>query len=177
MTALAVDIGLYRRLTGDNDTDPGAVAAALEVAEQVVGEELRRPLAAAERTERLRVRAGRVWPTATPVVSAAGYTIEGAGLVVSGVWDAWSPSSDEQWVQVTYTGGWTPETIPRAVATEVVRIARAWLLASADATPTTGEVNAEGDADLGTPPVVPVLTVDPITPDRRALRPWRRARI
>lgn len=140
MTTL-VDVATYRRLTGDTVSDDTAAGDALADAQQLVEEYLRRPLEHAERTERLRLyrydSAGAgigaswaVYPKATPIDVAAttGYTVEGAALVgISPDDGPWIVGSYEPggYATVTYTGGWTVDTLPLTIAREISRTAKA----------------------------------------------------
>jgi hypothetical protein len=146
MTTL-VSLAAYRRLTGDTSTADDTVTAALADAEKLIAEYLRRPLDRQERTERCRLYRqdsggfGAGWaayPSATPIDAEAttGYTVEGVALVGVGPDDGpwmYGQYDSPGYATVTYTGGWTAETLPLTIAREIARTARALTTASATA--------------------------------------------
>jgi hypothetical protein len=135
---MLVTVARYRAITGDYSTQASAVSAAIERAEEDLTEVLERPLAEAERTERMTpTRDGWLWPKATPIVVATDHTINGLGLE-----PAWSSSS---WpcrdaVDVTYTGGWVertanpsaPNRLPLCIEEDLAWRARAIVCPDAD---------------------------------------------
>lgn len=148
-----IDTGLvtlsdYQRLTGDRSSTPDDVAAALLDAQQIIEEYLRRPLMLATRTERLRLYradgidsgydgAYLIYPTATPVLSAPGFTVLD-DISVAGAFPDGGPFLDgiigqsvQPYATITYTGGYTPATLPATIRREIARTAAASL------TPTT----------------------------------------
>lgn len=139
MTTL-VPVATYQRLTGDTSTASPTVEEKLADAQQLVEEYLRRPLERDERTERLRLyRDGSGWavyPKATPIDADAttGYTTSGAALTgISPDDGPWIVGSYEPggYATVTYTGGWTAETLPLTIAREISRTAKALLTPAA----------------------------------------------
>lgn len=185
MTTL-VSIAAYRRLTGDTTTADPDVTEKLTDAEQLVAEYLRRPLPAAERTERLKMyRDGGldggwvVYPKATPLDPDAttGYTVEGAALVgVSPDDGPWFYGSYESggYATVTYTGGWTEETLPLTVAREIARTARA-LLTPAASVALVGATSARvGDIAVSNPTGLTGGGLDGAS--QQALKPYVRRR-
>lgn len=174
-----LDVPTYRRLTRDTTTPDADLAEPLADAQQLVEDYLRRELARAERTERLRVYRlddGRraVYPRATPIVTVpVGLTVEGAAVVgadlLSG-FAAWSGSSTG-YASLTYTGGYLLADLPLTIAREIARTARALLtptltLAHAGAkTVRVGDVTVSYDRPVGG-------ALDPAS--ERVLRPYRR---
>lgn len=113
MTILTVQ--RYLELTHDTDSVPSAIEAALADAQIEIEDELGRALESDERTETLFVSSnGRAYPSVTPVTDAGDYEVINNGVVVS---DFFSPALDfitgqPSQVEITYTGGYTAETIP-----------------------------------------------------------------
>lgn len=104
---MLLTVARYRAITGDNDTTSAAVSARIEDAEDMLSEALERPLEAAQRTARLWPdRSGMIWPPATPITAAAGWTIEGDGLKGGPYYAHPSIIDPDGRVEVTYTGGW-----------------------------------------------------------------------
>lgn len=92
----------YRALTRDTASDDIDVEEAIVDAQDLLEEYLGRPLETAERTEELAPdRGGMIWPAATPITEAEGWTIDGLGLVGTSV-----AFPDVVTTSVTYTGGW-----------------------------------------------------------------------
>lgn len=105
-----VTVHTYQHVTGDTTTDAITVSARIEEAQELLEDALDRPLAEAERIESMHpTRDGFLWPRATPILAAAGYTIDGLGLRY-----AWPqaplivPTTTGRFV--TYTGGWVERT-------------------------------------------------------------------
>lgn len=124
---MLVTVERYRAITGDHDLADTSVTALIEHATELLEDELERPLEQDERTELMwRDREGWLWPRATPIVTAAGWTIEGNGLKPGGLTTPsvgvvdLEPSST---IEVTYTGGYVertadpsaPNRLPRSV--------------------------------------------------------------
>lgn len=123
---MLISITRYREITSDTATASAVVETAIEDAQALLEDQLRRPLEQAARTERLRVFPdGRVYPRATPIVSAAaGADIYGASIV-DGTPDGTFLQPDE-FAEVTYTGGYDPaETDMSAVDYVPVELQRA----------------------------------------------------
>lgn len=117
-------VARYRILTLDTTSADSAASAAIADAEDLVAEYLRRPLEQAERIETLPIsRAGKVYPSATPVAELGGddtgLTLEGdvvIGASPDAAGSAWLGSGDATpHATITYTGGWTADTLPKAV--------------------------------------------------------------
>lgn len=103
---MLVSVARYRTITGDVESEASAVSAAIEDATALLEDELGRPLESDERTERMYPGAGGVlYPLATPISDAGDYTIDGTTLRSGsfGVAPAWL--GGQEWVEVTYTGG------------------------------------------------------------------------
>ncbi len=121
---MLVGVETYRLLTGDNTTAASAVQSALQDAQDLVEESLDRVgfLESAEHTETVFVIRGKSWPTATPVTDAA-YVIGDNGrslldvdsypdnLVV----DTYETFDNVARASITYTGGYTAETVPMRI--------------------------------------------------------------
>lgn len=129
----------YGEITGDTTSvvfDSASVSARLEEAEELLEDYLDRPLALAERTETMRPdRNGWLWPRATPITDGGSYVVEGAALIGGfassvGIFDA------SVGVDVTYTGGWTADTLPRAIERDLAFAAHRLL----HATPPSSEI-------------------------------------
>lgn len=151
---MLVDYDTYRLLTGDSTSVPIDVEDQLAVAQGLIEEYLDRPLESKERTERLRLHQnGRVWPTSTPITVAAGYTIEGAGLLGASPVGLSPPFSDppgtsDLYAEVTYTGGYTAENCPTTLKRAIAKLAFANLHPSSVSLP-AGVVSARvGDASV-----------------------------
>lgn len=100
----------YQAITGDTATAEAAVTSRLEEAVEKLEEDLCRPLEAVERVEAMWPdRCGWLYPTATPITVATGWTIDGHALR-GGSWPiySWPESTDS--VLVTYTGGYVERT-------------------------------------------------------------------
>lgn len=106
----------YAEITGDTATAASAVSARIEDAVELLEDYLDRPLASGEVTEALVPdRWGRLWPRATPVTDGGDYEVDGLALLATPAW-GWpgfvDPSST---VTVTYTGGFTSDTLPSCI--------------------------------------------------------------
>lgn len=102
-----VTVARYRSITGDDATAVSAVEERLTDAVAMLEEELGRPLEQAERTEIVWAdRAGRLYPAATPIIDAPGWTIDGHTLTGRSLWGAWFDEDGPETTTVTYTGGW-----------------------------------------------------------------------
>lgn len=98
----------YQWITGDTITPSALVEERIEEAVSLLEEELGRPLEQAERTEIVWAdRAGRLYPLATPIIDAPGWTIDGHTLTGRSMWGAWfDEDGSPETTTVTYTGGW-----------------------------------------------------------------------
>ncbi len=175
---MVVTYETYVSITGDASTASSAVEEALVEAQALVEEELDRPLELEERTELLRLQNGRIYPSATPILDAPftiddGYSLSGVyGDLVTGPLD-----SDTPRVLVTYTGGYTAETLPRRLREAICRAAQRHLHPSplpADL-PTGAEAVRVGDVQItygssGLGASGRTLTVS----DLKSIRPFRR---
>lgn len=172
----------YIAITRDTNTSAEDIAAELAAAQELVEAETGRPVESAERTERMRIRygrsfpGGRVYPAATPVTVAADHTIVGTTAL-----DGASPDAgifdrtDEDYATVTYTGGYTAETVPadleRVIARAAYRLLNADLSLPVGATSVRlgdAAVTYDGATSAGTP-------FDDM--DRAVLRRYRRRTI
>lgn len=118
-----VTVDRYRTITLDTTSSEATITAAIEDAEAEVSEYLRRPLEQAERTETLPIsRDGKLYPSATPLDPAAGdladLAVEG-DVVIGASPDAgelgWLGSVATPQATITYTGGWTADSLPKAI--------------------------------------------------------------
>jgi hypothetical protein len=102
----------YVAITGDTATAAATVSARIEDATDLLENHLGRGLEAVERTETLWYdRAGWLWPTATPITAADGWTIDGHGLRGGSTWDsAYWPTDSPTSISVTYIGGYVERT-------------------------------------------------------------------
>ncbi len=133
----------YRDRTGDTTHYWTEIEQWLADAQEIVEEALGRQLDLAERTETLPVArvsstCGRAWPAAMPItaVSVGTITDEGEAVLVD-LADIDRPG----WtVALTYTAGWTSETVPAAIGRMIIDVAAG---RSADvAVPARGHVGA-----------------------------------
>lgn len=105
----------YEIITGDTGGAASAVSARIEDAEELLADFLDRPLAEAEQTETLLPDSqGRLWPRATPISDSGDYQVEGLALL-STPFGFSTFLGGETGVTVTYTGGWTTDTLPAYV--------------------------------------------------------------
>jgi hypothetical protein len=112
-----ISVARYREITTDDASVGSAVEAWIAEAVTELEEYLDRPLDEDERTESMRPdRHGRLWPRATPIASAEGYTVDGFAIVAgTPLLPVGSFLGPETTVEVTYTGGWTEATLPLAI--------------------------------------------------------------
>lgn len=133
---MLVTIERYRAITGDRANQDVAVTAAIEQAEEELADDLGRPLAEGAYSEYMvPTRDGMLWPKATPIVTAEGYSIvDGVGLCRSyGVWSS-GPAT------IAYTGGWVertanptaPNRLPTCIEEDLAWRARAIVCPDAD---------------------------------------------
>lgn len=139
LTLGAVTVAGYRLRTGDATSLSSAVSAAIEEAEEMLEEELRRGLANEERTETLRIYptygetvdlwawSGRVYPRAWPI-TASTLVIDGRALFgatpdnhpFTGIVEpVVTPRAT-----ITYTGGFTAATLPVTLAQAIYDLAK-----------------------------------------------------
>lgn len=106
----------YSEITGDTTTAATAVSARVEDAVELLEDYLDRPLAHGERTESLIPdRFGRLWPKATPISDGGDYTVEGLALVGPGPFGLSGFIDPTDSIEVTYSGGWTVDTLPSCI--------------------------------------------------------------
>lgn len=140
MTAL-LSPARYTIITGDATSASATAASAIEEATQLLAEELRRTidgveaLTEGERTERLWLDQDRaIWPTATPVtVLPDGYVARGNGIYGTAPSGGLSflVEGPDNYIDLTYTGGWTANTVPACVARDIAFAAYRIMHASA----------------------------------------------
>lgn len=111
----AVTVDGYRVHTGDRTTAGTVVTGALVDAEELLAVALRRDLALAARTKSCPIYPdGRVYPTAWPIETAAGYTIDGRALLGAtsdvGTFVGLIGTAPPTRVTVTWTGGFDDGT-------------------------------------------------------------------
>lgn len=118
-----ISVERYRAITGDDDTAASAVEEFVAEAQDMLEDCLDRPLESAERTESMRPdRHGNLWPKATPITDGGDYTVDGLALV--GGSPFWGGIIDPTTsVSVTYTGGWTDETLPKCIERDLAMAA------------------------------------------------------
>lgn len=113
----------YRRLTHDLRSPVSDVTAALAVAQGLVEVRLGRVLGLGEHTESLTVYpSGTVYPTGTPLAAGQpGYLDSVTLRVGSGPSSTWQAHPR---TTVTYTGGYTDETLPEPLAQAICLVAQ-----------------------------------------------------
>lgn len=144
---MLVSTDTYRRLTSDVTTLPGDVEEALLEAQRAVEEALDgRVLEYGTYTETLPVYGDRVYPKATPIAEAAGNDIVGHSVVV--------PLNGIFWQKVTtydltYSGGFTTQTLPVALRNAIIATAQDQLQGASSTAYPTGATNVKlGDASV-----------------------------
>lgn len=116
---MLVTYARYLAITGDAATDAADVEAALAEAQTLLEETLRRPLESAERTERLPVLDGRVYPSATPITDGGDLTVEGYALTGASPSTVLGTLTDSDHATVTYTGGYTADNVPSCIERDI----------------------------------------------------------
>jgi hypothetical protein len=114
----------YRRLTGDLRSPVSDVTAALSVAQSLVEVRLDRALGLGEHTESLRVYpSSTVYPSVTPLAEGQDGYLDSCTLqVATGYgYEVWFPYSRRR---VTYTGGYTDDTLPQPLAQAICLVAQ-----------------------------------------------------
>lgn len=176
----------YRKITGDKNSYSGDVLEALADAQNTVEEKTNRFYELAERTEKLsRYSDGKVYPSATPVVSVSspvGAAIEGNSVSstewyygdVAVNWFISDSRNGYPLVELTYTGGWAAGSIPVAIVKVTAEIAKLALTPSSDlpqgaTSVTVGDVTVTGN-NLGNISTLPSSI-------NRVLRGWYRRSI
>lgn len=121
---LLVSVERYRKITGDTATDEDYVKEALADAQRLIEEELDRPLAIGDRTEKLPVINGVVYPIVTPIISAD-YQIRNSVALVDPSIDGGLLSGNDYpfHATVSYRGGFTQQTLPVRLREAIARTA------------------------------------------------------
>lgn len=149
---MLVDVATYVLHTGDTTSASAVVDPQLAIAQKLVEEYLDRPLEESERTERLRIsRDGRVYPRATPISAAEGYTIDGSSLAGASPTSLFPPFSnldEDNFAEVTYTGGFTSATCPTTLKRAIARLAYALVHPSPLSVPAGAVAARVGDASV-----------------------------
>lgn len=142
----------YVALTDDTTTGQSQAEEALADAQGLLEEYLGRvgTLESAERTESLRIDGnGKVWPYATPVTDAGDDEITDAGNSITG---AGSPISfwldSNTLAEITYTGGYTADTVPTALKRAIAFGAKELLDTSLSTVPAGATAVSLGDASI-----------------------------
>lgn len=141
-----VTYAVYVSVTGDDTTASGDVEDAITEAEGLIGEFLRRPLAAEWRSERYHLRPyGMVYPRCVPVLEVSAtasyqvYDTAAIQFVTADSPPSPSPVGSEEifgrtsgWYHeeapratVVYLGGWDADTIPYTLRRGICYLARA----------------------------------------------------
>lgn len=119
-----VTVERYRAITGDQTSEASAVEERIEEATEELAEVLGRPLALGSYTETLYpTRDGMLWPRCTPITAAPGWSIDGYGLHGGSSWPVGSVFGHTA-TSVTYSGGWTDETVPNCIARDIAQAAK-----------------------------------------------------
>lgn len=109
----------YGEITGDTESAASAVSARIEDATEMLEDYLDRLLAEDERTESIRPdRHGNLWPRATPISDGGDYETDGLALIGGSPFGT-SFLGGELAVEVTYTGGWTADTLPSSIERDI----------------------------------------------------------
>lgn len=138
---MLVTVERYRAITGDETAAASAVEERLDEASERLAEALDRPLELDDHIEQLcPTRDGHLWPRATPIESADGYTIDGAGLVPRWGMRRHGP------VSVEYRGGWTVDTVPGCIARDIAHAAQE--LGRTVAAPDAGGIDVTGASSI-----------------------------
>jgi len=146
-----VTIAVYRSVTGDTTTASGTVQTWLDDTEQELAEYLDRPLYF-DGTERVRINVERrgpvVYPRATPILDGGTLTVAGNALVGASPVDDPFSTSDPAYAEVTYEGGWTAATLPRAIRNDVCWAVRQAVRGEAARLPVAATSVSLGDASV-----------------------------
>jgi hypothetical protein len=146
----------YRKLTGDLRTPVSDVTSALVVAEGLVEVRLGRALSLAEYTETLNVYPNQtVYPSVTPLDPATPGYLNKSTLrlatytpdpVNASFWYWWSDgTADARRATVTYTGGYTDETLPQPLQTGISLVAKHLMSPTSDLSMAGVKSYSEGD--------------------------------
>lgn len=144
-----ITIAEYRFVTGDTATASGTVQDWLDDTEADLEEFLDRPLHF-DGTERCKINWERrgpvVYPRATPILDPGTLTLAGNALVGASPVDDPFATSDPAYADVTYEGGWTLATLPRAIRNDVCWAARQAIRGEAARVPVGASSVSLGDA-------------------------------
>ncbi len=124
-----LSIERYRTLTHDNTSASGVVGEAIDDAIGELIEELRRPIELAERTEDVTIcEDGRVYPIVWPITAVVGgYEFDEISVIFTD-----TPAYGDMPIDIggsptitrlTYTAGWTADTLPVGVQRAIAEIA------------------------------------------------------
>jgi hypothetical protein len=133
-----VGVSRYREITRDFGTDSATVTARIEEATEMIEQRLDRPLELLERTEVLILESDSAWgylayPRSTPIVSVPGNSVYSRyddvtlrsvppdGSPLFGTWIGSLPLV----ATVTWTGGFTSDTLPRRLERAIAELAHA----------------------------------------------------
>lgn len=159
-----VTIAQYRTQTGDSTTASATVQEHLDTAEGLVEDFLRRDLASAERAETMKLWPGnQVFPKHTPVTSvpaSASYEVYDsarvqyvdADLITTDV-GRWPVDLDDAYphslpqATITYTGGWTSDTLPTTIVRIVAKVAQRFVTAASIPDPGVAQASV-GDVSV-----------------------------
>lgn len=173
-------VARYRTITLDTTSYDYAITAAVEDAEAEVSEYLRRPLEQAERTETLPIsRDGKLYPSATPLDAGSGdladLTVEG-DVVIGASPDAgafgWLGSPTTPQATITYTGGWTADTLPKAIERAIALAAHHAIHTNPALVPAGATSVRVGDASISYGPGG--ASADPLASTMANIRRYRR---
>lgn len=165
MTAL-ISVETYRRISGDTTSVDEDVELALADSQALIEQELCRPLEVAEYVETLPVIRGYIYPSYTPIIEAEYPILSGVRLSDPGVEWAFVDGPNVL-VPVTYTAGWTTQTLPIAIRNAIILTAhRSFQLASIATSSTpfgassvrVGDVTVSYKDDGGSSSSVSVIT-------------------
>lgn len=168
-----VPVARYQSWTGDTATTTDRVAQALADAEQLIAEHIGRAFGTVAVTETLTVsRNGLLYPTRTPVTAVA---TEGWRLVSGVVFACDGLAAPGERVEVTYTAGWTTETLPLALVGEVCDVAFQLSRPAAVRATAGAAAVSNGDVSISYGGARPVGNrLDLVCPGATVrLRPWR----
>lgn len=194
MTSI-VTVDDYRRITRDTTSTDDDVLAQLDSAEQLVAEYLRRPdrLAYGTYSDRLRLYVAEnidggyegayvCYPPATPIESADGGLTVLSPRSVAGAFPDGGPFLEgiigqgvQPYATVTYTGGWTVETLPETIRREIALTART-ALSTSTSTPVGATSVQLGDAAVTYGTAGAPLAGDLTAASKKILRRYMRRR-
>lgn len=174
-----VSVAQYRTFTKDTSTFSHQVTAAVEDATSAWEDWLDRWLVNAEYTENVNTdKRGRVFPKAVPVTIpptnftnwAGGYELVGASVTFPpGFWPTWE---DPLSVDITYTGGYEADNVPKIIANNIIK--SAYKILHPDTTSPRGAKSVKlGDAAVTYESAITAFdTID--RTQEREMRPYRR---